>query len=283
MALWAFHDNPGIGGFGESAPIQFDRAKGSQAKEQCRALGKKKKRRTESESSFDSENQDPNRVRGLCSGLSVEEDTVSTARRNDRNVGEADLVCQIVKELVDNAVDACRGPASDIDSEKFDEQSHNHVKRIRVDIKPLSNNEGYDSSSIASSRSKMHSNDVLQLTVTDTGHGMENIQSCVNPFQTNKGGSDGNDSTQDISSGRYGIGLTLCLLHAQRCVPNSRACISSATPKSKHITRAFFEVNKQEDSIKCVQEETIALTSSQRESGTCVSLLIPVRHLREAM
>jgi hypothetical protein len=67
--------------------------------------------------------------------------------------------------------------------------------------------------------------------------------------------------------------LTLCLLHAQRCVPNSRACISSATPRSKFRTRAFFEVDKQEDVVKCVEEE---VTASQQESGTCVSLLVPV-------
>ena len=282
MALWAFHNNPGLGGFGESAPILFDSAKRTQDGKQRRALGKKK-RSTKSQSSSNFENQDPNTVRASCNGLSDVEETISTGKRNDRGIGEADLVCQIVKELVDNAVDACRGPASDIDNENSEEESDNHVKRIRVDIKPFSDNENSDNSSIASSRSKTHSNDILQLTVTDTGHGMENIQSCVNAFQTSKGRSNDNDSTQDVSSGRYGIGLTLCLLHAQRCVPNSRACISSATPKSKHVTRAFFEVNKQEDSVKCVQEEMITLPSSQRESGTCVSLLIPVRHLSEAL
>ena len=81
-------------------------------------------------------------------------------------------------------------------------------KRIRVDIV-----------STKSHPSKDPLNDVLQLTVTDTGCGMENIQKCVNAFQTSKDGKATKNRDQQNAnnnfSGRYGIGLTLCLLHAQ--------------------------------------------------------------------
>ena len=273
MALWAFHNNPGIGGFGESTQILFDRTK-INANKRHRPL-EKKKRNPKPHQASNRENLDPNSIRHSYEGLSGEGKTVCAASRNGHSVGEADLVCQIVKELVDNAVDACRSPISENDN--GEDWRENHEKRIRVDIRPFGIREDSDDGSIASSRSP--ADDILQLTVTDTGCGIENIQSCVNAFQTSKGGVMSNDNeTTDVSSGRYGIGLTLCLLHAQRCVPNSRACISSATPKSKHVTRVFFEVNKREDSVKCVQEEIINVPTPQRESGTCVSLLIPVSH-----
>ncbi len=279
MALWAFHNNPGIGGFGESTPILFDRTK-INVKKRHRPL-EKKKRKTEPRQASNRENRDPNSVRFSYDEPSGKGETVCAASRNDHTVGEADLVCQIVKELVDNAVDACRSPTSENDNRE--DRREKHEKRIRVDLRPFGIREDSDDGSIASSRS--HADDILQLTVTDTGCGIENIQNCVNAFQTSKGGDtiNGNETTNDVSSGRYGIGLTLCLLHAQRCVPNSRACISSATPKSKHVTRVFFEVNKREDSVKCVQEEIINVPSSQHESGTCVSLLIPVSYYKEVV
>ena len=242
MALWAFHNNPGIGGFGESNPFLFGGSKVRAEKKRNAARGKKK--------------------RG-----SDRRDIVSPAN-NDYYVGQGDLICQIVKELVDNAVDACRSPASDGGTLQREHQK----KRIRVDIRSFHDTEGIDEES---QRSNKSCGEILQLTVTDTGCGMENIQNCVNAFQTSKGGK-GNSSPAEVSSGRYGIGLTLCLLHAQRCVPNSRACISSATPQSKHLTRAFFEVDKHDDCVKCVQEEEVNFTTTPTESGTCVSLLIPV-------
>ena len=265
MALWAFHNNPGIGGFGESNPILFGGAK----------IHTKKRSTIPSPSS--------NRKNNFQASES------SDGRSSDRNpacpanheysVGKGDLICQIVKELVDNAVDACRSPISESEDLQIETSLQNQMKRIRVDIRPFSDTEAFDDdASVGSCR-----DEVLQLTVTDTGCGMENIQGCVNAFQSSKGGGDpmnqksSNNATADgISSGRYGIGLTLCLLHAQRCVPNSRASISSATPQSKHLTRAFFEVDKPQDSVKCVQEEVVNFTTAPTESGTCVSLLIPV-------
>jgi DNA topoisomerase VI subunit B len=225
----------------------------------------------------------PNGMSSYHDGDSGDGDGVCTANKNEYSIGEGDLICQIVKELVDNAVDACRSPIISENNNLQNESGRgNQKKRIRVDIKPFTTSGGFVGVSTAAFPSNEQNRDsVLQVTVTDTGCGMENIQNCVNAFQSSKDGDEiirnyNNITFNNNSSGRYGIGLTLCLLHAQRCVPNSRACISSATPKSKFRTRAFFEVDKQEDVVKCVQEEVINFSASQQESGTCVSLLVPV-------
>lgn len=282
MALWAFHNNPGIGGFGESNhPVLFDgeRIHTTTSKKRNGRRERTKKQSKEASLSSNCENRVPNGITSRHDGDSGDGDAVCcTANKNEYSIGEGDLICQIVKELVDNAVDACRSTLSDNENFLSESSSRgNQKKRIRVDIKPFTTSGGVVGVSTSAGPSNgQHRDGVLQVTVTDTGCGMENIQKCVNAFQSSKDGdrdqivrSHNNNNT----SGRYGIGLTLCLLHAQRCVPNSRACISSATPKSKLRTRAFFEVDKQEDVVKCVQEE---VTASQQESGTCVSLLVPV-------
>ena len=152
---------------------------------------------------------------------------------------DGDAFCQIVKELVDNAVDACCSTP----------ETHN--KRVKVEITPYNSNE-----------------DILQVTISDNGCGMKDIQSCVDAFRSSKHTSR--------TAGRYGIGLTLCLVHGQRLVPNSYACITSAIQKSKHFTRAFFVVDTDGDKVVCQKQEMI-LKTSPSESGTCVSLLVPVR------
>ncbi len=265
MALWAFHNNPGIGGFGESNPILFG---GSKIRAEKKRNAAKEKKRSGQRGS--------NRSSGSLRGSSDRRNIVNSANK-EYCVGQGDLICQIVKELVDNAVDACRSSASECNAMQQEHQK----RRIRVDIRSFHDTEGLEEESKSAKKSR---GEILQLTVTDTGCGMENIQNCVNAFQTSKGGkhhgngSSNNSSSAEVSSGRYGIGLTLCLLHAQRCVPNSRACISSATSQSKHLTRAFFEVDKEEDCVKCVQQEEVNFTTMPTESGTCVSLLIPVSY-----
>ena len=274
MALWAFHNNPGIGGFGESNPILFGGTKINTNKKR-NTTREKKKRSSEPSHSTSCKDRGGNRITDSSYSGSNNKNAVGTTS-NEYSIGQGDLICQIVKELVDNAVDACRSPISESDNTQNQNRRRRLSKRIRVDIRPFIEKEGFDDESTGSCR-----DGALQLTVTDTGCGMENIQSCVNAFQSSKGRNrlsrNSDDETVDgILSGRYGIGLTLCLLHAQRSVPNSRACISSATPKSEHLTRAFFEVDKQEDLVKCVQEEVVNFSTTLAESGTCVSLLIPV-------
>lgn len=122
MALWAFHNNPGIGGFGESNPILFGGSKVRAEKKRNAALGTKK--------------------RG-----SNRRNTVSPIS-NDYYVGQGDLICQIVKELVDNAVDACRSPASDGDIL----QNEHQKRRIRVDIRSFHDTEGIDEESQVQTR-----------------------------------------------------------------------------------------------------------------------------------
>jgi DNA topoisomerase VI subunit B len=164
---------------------------------------------------------------------------------------DCDAFAQIIKELVDNAVDACK----------------HSDKRIRVVIERMN-----DTNDDGEYTEVGH---VLRVTVSDNGVGMENIQDCVNAFRTSKAGNEEEENVEN-TAGRYGIGLTLCLLHAQRLVPNSCASITSGTRDSQHFTRASYVVDTDGDSVLCVKQEHLPKTS-QEESGTAVSLLVPVR------
>jgi DNA topoisomerase VI subunit B len=166
---------------------------------------------------------------------------------------DCDAFAQIVKELVDNAVDAC-----------YNSQG----KRIRVVIERLEQDDEEDGE-------YSDADFVLRVTVSDNGRGMEDIQQCVNAFRSSKAG---NTSDEEDTAGRYGIGLTLCLLHAQRLVPDSCASITSATLNSLHFTRASYVVDTEGDSVRCVKRELLPKTNPT-ESGTAVSLLVPVRCL----
>ena len=170
---------------------------------------------------------------------------------NDQENPGGDVFCQIVKELVENAIDACS--SKEIHSE---DQTGATNRRVKVEIQP------WDDQS---------ENEELLLKVSDNGVGMENIQNAVDAFQSSKENSQ--------SAGRYGIGLTLSLLHAQRLVSNSYAVITSGTKDAAHFTRAWYVVNSVGDSITCYKQEDVR-KANETESGTCVSLLVPVSPLR---
>ena len=82
-------------------------------------------------------------------------------------------------------------------------------------------------------------------------------------------------SGESQTAGRYGICLTLCLLHSQRLCPNTVASITSATADATQWTRASYVVDTEGDRVRCVKKE---LLDKKRpgESGTMVSLLVPV-------
>ena len=200
----------------------------------------------------------------------------------DTKDGGCDAFAQIVKELVDNAVDACSGENFNSKSaivDRFanmsDESMLNEkveLKRVRVSIERLEHN--------ATECTSKEMNQILRVTVSDNGSGMANIKKCVSAFCTSKAvGNTKSQSQKQISkdkahqsqtAGRYGMGLTLCLLHAQRLVPNSCALIKSATPSAKVWTKEKFVVDTINDRIISVEEET--LSKNTNESGTVCRL-----------
>jgi hypothetical protein len=92
-------------------------------------------------------------------------------------------------------------------------------QRVKVEILPISNNQ-----------------DILQVAISDNGCGMADVQKCVDAaFQSSK---EGDTKT----AGRYGIGLTLRLLHAQRLVPNSYASIP-LPPKKPGISQGLSSMS----------------------------------------
>ena len=221
---------------------------------------------------------------------------------------DCDAFAQIIKELVDNAVDACSISAKKESKKKknnkqkqVSDETHQN-KRVRVvierfvapstgtttrvndskhndndndddanlDIEEGNDNETNDSATQESPIDN-DTREILRVIVSDNGCGMDDIQSCVEAFRSSKTGHDDEQQT----AGRYGIGLTLCLLHAQRLVPNSCASITSATSKAGHFTKAQYVVDTEGDSVRCVDRSLLPKTTPT-ESGTSVSLLVPV-------
>jgi len=290
--------------------------------------------------------------------------------REKKVVVDGDAFAQIVKELVDNAVDACRGgspsasaaPHAIINDEIMDCRSSNSrgtavKKRVLVQIEPWQNGDSKNWEDQDGSDAD-NGEDTLRITVIDNGCGMDNIQQCVDPFNSSKKG-DSNDSSENVpnggnstnqssstppprnhgkggkradkssktsrscnnnssdihstqdfpeepgasavriaqnlgnsksllpptddeerskTAGRYGIGLTLCLLHAQRLVPNTSTVIRSATPEQSHWTKVTCVVDTDADSVRCVNEEKLS-KQFPSESGTTITLLVPVSRL----
>jgi hypothetical protein len=87
------------------------------------------------------------------------------------------------------------------------------------------------------------------------------------------------DDDDGYTSGRYGIGLTLCLLHAQHLVPGSVTCITSTTSTSEHWIRSIYQVDMDADRVTCKKREEL-VKESVGECGTIVSLLVPVSNIR---
>lgn len=229
----------------------------------------------------------------------------STTSHFSNDAQTPDAFCQIIKELVDNAVDACN--VSMIEQENF-KRNLNHpvkkkkvskaakemalgekapTKRVRVVIEPFTDRpiESSDSSTANSGKREL-----LRVTVTDNGCGMNDIEACVGAFHSSKAHNstrqnnfqDSRKANDDFAAneaqtvGRYGIGLTLCLLHAQRLVPDSCASIQSAVPTDSEWKLVTAVVDTDLDRVQCFSRDGIP-KSSPNESGTSISVLVPVR------
>ena len=306
MALRAFQSNPAIGGFGGEGGSQVDyivknnndrpTKKATQTKEQLTSA---------------SHNNNNNETRQHHSSVSSQLGSES-----------CDAFAQIVKELVDNAVDAC---ARENDNDIGKENEHHDdasppvsSKRVRVEIKPtqISIDNGGDDGGATSAKLEC-----LRVKVSDNGCGMEDIDVCVSAFRSTKNGLDtdhidGQSSSQpqhsrgkqkasdkqskskskkkknngsttnnkhassssssspSYTSGRYGVGLTLCLLHAQRLVPNSVTLIITSTKSSDYWTIRRYKADTEKDEIVCLKEERLPKIDKE-ECGTIVEVLVP--------
>lgn len=222
---------------------------------------------------------------------------------NSHSVVTPDAFCQIIKELVDNAVDACttakitakknssndkmKSATKSVHGTRIDSATAvTTAKRVRVVIESFM--ERKDSSDHAD-RDK----ELLKVTVSDNGCGMNDIQKCVGAFNTSKASfaneTNANDETSDRmqqttnqTAGRYGIGLTLCLLHAQRLVPEACASIQSATTMDSEWTVVSVVVDTASDTVRCVRRKGLP-KSSPSESGTAVSILVPVSRAQNSI
>jgi len=180
---------------------------------------------------------------------------------------------------VDNAADACEACLFSNNLGSSKEPDAIDYKRIRVLFEEVN-------TMTAGSCSKTQSpKDLLKVTVSDNGIGMDHntIKSCVSAFSSSKSVKKGqilhtNDelaAEQVQTTGRYGIGLTLCLLHAQSLVKNSYAVITSTTKSCTSWNKLKYIVDDEKDKIVCVEEDSIEKSNSTN-SGTFVCMLVPV-------
>jgi Histidine kinase-, DNA gyrase B-, and HSP90-like ATPase len=225
-------------------------------------------------------------------------------RENESSV-DPDAFAQILKELVDNAVDACgnclhnpgeapaavRGtakrkakPASKGSKAVSVQEEQKPKKRVQVRIEKVHKHHADPENNSQANPSSMPA-DVLRVVVTDNGCGIPDIQAAVDTFQTSKAhnankmprDSDARSTSSQLqTAGRYGLGLTLSLLHAQRLVPGSSASIQSATIHDTDYRSVLCVVDSEHDSIRCVRHRLRPKTNSN-DSGTAVSLLLPAR------
>lgn len=307
MALRAFSCNPSLGGFGSenvAASAGQRRHRQEAGEEQQDPIG-----RTSGDTrSIQSTNGNGSNA-GAQGRQHMESNYVDSC---DYCCGGGDAFAQILKELVDNAVDACCAATSEMPScrtTSTDDDSADgtlasrslDLKRVRVVIEPVvaSSGRADDDATEVSVAPTGTKKELLRVSVNDNGVGMSSIEDCVEAFRTSKRSNDsfppGNSqSTVDSMSGsvgaaksqpkplgegrtagRYGIGLTLCLLHSQRLCPNSVASITSATVNSTQWTRASYVVDTEGDRVRCVKKELLDKLQAG-ESGTMVSLLVPV-------
>lgn len=173
-----------------------------------------------------------------------------------------DIFPQVLKELVDNAVDACRVVKD------------GEIRRVRVNIQ----NEKmilHPDAANGMSASIPRTQEVLRITVTDNGCGMEDIEKCVRPFESNKTMRQDSSCPKDFNqtAGRYGIGLTLCMLHAQRLLPHSHTTIKSAIASSPTWTSIKCVVDSEHDVINIVDKRQ--LPKDAHKSGTAICIVVP--------
>ena len=289
MALRAFQANPSIGGFGDEDGSQLCYANTSEPSK-----------------------KDSNKEQSLLSADSNNRTQRKQSSSDFRQLGNesCDAFVQIVKELVDNAVDACARENEHSSSSPPRVLS----KRVRVEIKPtqipIDNDDGENDGNTATM-------DCLRVKISDNGCGMEDVDNCVSAFRSSKNGADTDNSgtkrssplRQDSSekiktnanlskserkhksiisrsranehdstpftSGRYGVGLTLCLLHAQRLVPNSVTLIITSSKTLDYWIIRRYRADTQKDEIVCLKEERLPKVDNE-ECGTIVEVLVPV-------
>jgi hypothetical protein len=185
--------------------------------------------------------------------------TTAADRSELLNSHGGDALAQIVKELVENAMDACRAASHS----PTQHQQQQPKRRVRVLIDPYvpetesmtttsthddATHDGSSSPPTTSPATSSNSQELLRITVMDNGCGMGNVQESVASFHSSKSKIDtAHDTTttgknkfkqqktksqaQQQTAGRYGVGLT-CKYPSATCALS----YSTFTSHSMQIT-----------------------------------------------
>jgi len=278
MSLRTFANNPSLGGFGnETSSVSNSSnrksSKPSNSRKRSRQIPSvSQAHRTVSAAAAATTSTNESQTEDRH--MPMDTDGIQSCNNNNDDLA-CDAFAQIIKELVDNAVDACSMDSTTINLPNQPVIPGNvyNYKRVRVAIQVSEND---DAGSTESQDPAGQRSNALRVTVSDNGCGIENIDECVNAFRSTKNDSSNNSM---LTAGRYGMGLTLCLLHAQRLVPNSYASITSATESARSWTKVSIVVDADNDKVSCSNRKNIPKKmGEERSSGTAVSLLLPVEY-----
>jgi hypothetical protein len=273
MSLRTFLNNPSLGGFGNETNIISDQTEKNRSKS---SLKRKRSRATNEGQGNQVEFSQPV-LTDKTNQLTNPNKVCHNVTEDHQNDFGCDAFAQIIKELVDNAVDACNVSTGHDGTQLYTSMEMKDefiLKRVRVSI---SETQTENATILENQLFDEESRKLLRVTVSDNGCGMEDIEMCVNAFQSTK-----NSASSDIwaqHSGRYGIGLTLCLLHAQRLVPFSCPSIMSTTVSAASWTKLSVKVDADNDQVLCSNIQYIPKKNGEEDcSGTEISLLLPVSH-----
>lgn len=158
--------------------------------------------------------------------------------------GSPALAClQTIKELVENSIDACRDISGSLTESKIHVVIRNHPRKK-----------------------------LLAIDVLDTGSGMLDAKQYLACFSTSKtNSSDDGTIVSANQTGKFGLGLSACLLYSSICTGETMKVLSK-TPSSSNSTYAEFSYDVATGAPVVIQRAELNM---QIASGTKISICLP--------
>jgi DNA topoisomerase VI subunit B len=195
---------------------------------------------------------------------------------------------QCFRETIENSIDACQENAaaivvapsgsSDATSSNVKAVTEHKQRHHQVGISiTASSHHGTTTNNKSNSDGTTITNVVL-LSVTDNGCGMNNAADLLSCFRSTKVASDKN-STNDVGAavGRFGVGLSICLLYCIQQTQQQYITITSKTIHQTDVAIAKFSVDDTTGSPTAIQQLSCAAPGFL--CGTKITMPIAVSSL----
>ncbi|CAM9125067.1 unnamed protein product, partial [Hapterophycus canaliculatus] len=181
---------------------------------------------------------------------------------------------QTVKELVDNAIDACRSRSSEQDAPTV------RVVLRRTKGATAANNAARTSSTFSLEECQAD-NEPLELQVADNGAGLTDVTKALLLFSSTKSGNGSspydvqNPAEKQATAGKYGLGLTLSLLYSQKRFGGFLK-VTTATVGSREWSFTKCDIDLETGLPRSVYRKSgLKPASWSQGCGTDMRLLVP--------